>query len=102
MEQRWPDSRFWRCRHEIITLDPMQRLQFIPVNQNQVRRLQTPTRLPAADLKRLAELCVQPLRASEVVARFKARNEPVRSDRQVLLALQDLIAGGVLVQANRA
>ena len=96
VEQRWPASPFWRCRHEAITLDPMQRLQFIEADHTETYRMKIPARLPAAELQRLAELCAQPLAASEVVTRFRAsraRNEP---DRYVVLALQDLIAGGVL------
>ena len=30
MERRWPDSPFWRCRHEVVTLPPGQWLRSIP------------------------------------------------------------------------
>src|SRR5262249_51899525 len=30
VEQRWPESPFWRCRHERITLDPHRRLRRAP------------------------------------------------------------------------
>ena len=94
MEQRWPDSPFWRSRHEIVTLHPEQWLQSIPARPDRTRHLKHSTRLSADELQGLAELCTQPLPAHQVVTAFKDRSAWTRSDRHVLLALQDLIAGG--------
>ena len=99
MEQRWPGSPFWRCRHEAVTLHPEQLLRSIPAQRDQGRRLRFSTRLSADELQRLVDTCVQPRPAHEVVTAFKARNDRIRSDRQVLLALQDLIARGRLIEA---
>src|SRR6185369_1865372 len=101
MEQRWPDAPFWRHRHEVVTLDPGQWLRSIPAPAPPTRHSSSSTRLSTAELQRLAETCVLPLPAHQIVTAFKARNDRVCPDRHVLLALQDLIAGGRLIAIGR-
>jgi len=87
-EARWPESPFWRRRHETITLDPRQ-----PIHWDGTRA-PAGLHLPSADLQLLCGLCRTPRPAHEVVAGFKAR-APV-ADQRIILALQDLLERSVL------
>ena len=94
-EQRWPDSAFWRTRHEFITLHPQQLLHLQSVRSERVA-----TRLPEDQVKAIAEICSVPRAASEIVRLVQHRAGHVRSDRDLILALQDLLQLGVLSSAN--
>lgn len=95
LEQRWPESPFWKARHEVLTLHPGQRLQAAPI-VNGDSRWSIPTRLSMDELQALTATCTQPRPAHEVLTVFKASHPTKRSDRDVLLAMQALVAHGIL------
>jgi len=99
MEQRWPGSPFWRSRHELITLDPNRRLRRSPLRR--AAEGAASGRWSADELNRLADICRHPLPARAIVRRFRSASERRRSDRHIVLALQDLIEHGVLLDADR-
>jgi len=98
MEQRWPGSPFWRSRHELITLDPNRRLRRSP--RRGLAERAASGRWSADELNRLADICRHPLPARAIVRRFRSASERRRSERHVVLALQDLVEHGVLLDAD--
>jgi len=54
------------------------------------------TRLEGKELEALADACREPRPAHQVLAAFQKSHSQVRSDRDVLLALQALIENGIL------
>ncbi len=97
-ERRWASSPFWQRRYDQITLDPRQmlRLSEMPGKAAAVKRLSM--HLPVPDLKYLCDICVVPHQAQEIVSKFKARRKSVQ-DRRVILALQYLVAEGMIQAA---
>jgi hypothetical protein len=79
----------------VLTLHPGQRLQAAPV-VNGDSRWSIPTRLSMDELQALTATCTQPRPAHEVLTVFKASHPTKRSDRDVLLAIQALVAHGIL------
>ncbi len=98
-EQRWPESPFWNRRHEKITLDPHSALAIIPPLSPQ-RISQLPLNLVPADLHILCTLCNGAKPAHEVVASFVNATNARISDRQTIIALQQLLHHGILQQHN--
>ena len=97
LEQRWPTADFWRSRQEIITLHPEERLCTTSTSEGD-GRFKFSTRLTNEELKVLSDACVRPSPAHEVLAAFKMRTSPERSDREILLAMQAMVAGGILTR----
>jgi len=97
-ERRWESSPFWQRRYDQVTLDPRQmlRLSEMPGKAAAVERLSM--HLPVPDLKYLCDICVVPRQAQEIVSKFKARRKSVQ-DRRVILALQYLVAEGMIQAA---
>lgn len=95
LEQRWPNSPFWKSRHEVVTLHPDEHLCVVSADAVS-NPLKLSTRLSASELTVLAQTCIQPRAAHQVLAEFKARSPRPCSDREVLLAMQALLAGGIL------
>ncbi len=91
VEQRWPDSPFWQRRQEVITLHPQQLLRSrVPVHASAA------TRLPRSQVSMIVDICSVPRTASEVVKQIHGRIGAPHSDRQIVLALQQLAEEGVL------
>lgn len=93
LESRWPDSPFWLRRRREITLDPREMLrssQGMRAGVGLTGRTSQPQQL-------LAEICERPQTAVEAVREFHSRTGNTHTDRQVVLALQDLVARGVLL-----
>ncbi|PYS33243.1 MAG: hypothetical protein DMF75_09970 [Acidobacteria bacterium] len=91
-------SPFWQRRYDQVTLDPRQmlRLSEMPGKAAAVERLSM--HLPVPDLKYLCDICVVPRQAQEIVSKFKALRKSVQ-DRRVILALQYLVAEGMIQAA---
>jgi flavin-dependent dehydrogenase len=96
-EQRWPESSFWRHRHENITLAPCETLYSGARQRFQASDSFT-INLPASDLRSLCSLCSRPRAAHEVVSAFQTQKKSFVSDRRVILALQYLVECGEIVK----
>jgi flavin-dependent dehydrogenase len=96
MEQRWPDSPFWQCRHERIMLDPREVLQCRAISQSASALPKIASRLPAHQLRLLVQICNHPRAASDAIKEFHSRSGHAYSDRNVVLALQDLVKQNIL------
>jgi len=94
-EQRWPEAPFWRRRFGLIALSPRQILTAVPEKAAEARR-EPALYLPAPHLEHLWELCRTPRPAHEVVTACKQGQEHPASDHRIILALEHLLARGVL------
>jgi flavin-dependent dehydrogenase len=93
LESRWPDSPFWLTRRREITLDPREMLR----SQEGVHAGVRLTGKASRPQQLLAEICERPRTAADAVREFHSRTGHTHTDRQVVLALQDLVARGVLL-----
>lgn len=90
-EQRWAEAPFWQRRFGHVTLDPRERLCTASEPPRRVEHL------AASEIERLRTLCQAPRAAHDVVAAFqRQRPSPPLSDERIVLALQHLLARGVL------
>ena len=96
MEQRWPDSTFWRRRQHAVLLDPACRLV---ATDHAGAAENWPADLAPLDPRSLVEACREPRVAAEVVAAHRRREE--LGDLRIILGLQWLLQGNALaVQAG--
>lgn len=93
-EQRWPDSPFWRRRHERITLDPAAWIQASAEAPGTVLHL------TGAEVEWIRGACAEPLPAHTLTREFLARSQRARPERRVVLALQELLETGALSQPD--
>ena len=97
-ETRWPDSPFWRRRAGHVTLDPA-RLLHASADGAGGPAAGRRSLLPARDVEHLCRLCRTPRPAHELVAELRRLRPGAASDHRVVLALQDLLAQGVMTEA---
>lgn len=88
MEQRWPQSLFWRRRQRLVTLDPNSRIELAASADAAASIPSLPTHLSGIDHRLLFRLCAIPRPAHEVVADFQRRSMHAVSDLVVVLALE--------------
>jgi flavin-dependent dehydrogenase len=97
MEQRWPNSAFWRRRQREITLDPACRLMAM-------HDAGSPTRWPAEfeplDPASLVAACREARSAADIVATHAQREQI--GDTRIILGLQWLLQARVLGVAGRS
>jgi flavin-dependent dehydrogenase len=89
-ETRWPDSPFWRRRHQRIWLHPEAQLAATAITS-----AFPPLYLGTEALARLRAACTPSAAAHEVAEKFLAAT-PVATGEQVLLALQHLVESGAV------
>ncbi len=101
MENRWPNALFWKRRHGLdwqsarIALDP--RVFLRTANHNPDAQLLAPIEglLPPRVLRSILDQCRQSRPAHVVL--HQLRTAAPLGDRRLLIALQELVARGVLV-----
>jgi flavin-dependent dehydrogenase len=97
LERRWPGAPFWSRRHERITLDPRRELRAAPAAEQTGRGARGwGMHLPESDRGLLAQLCRSPRPAHDLIAAFRAGCPRTYSDRRIVLAVQHLLATGVI------
>jgi len=93
MEQRWPDSPFWRRRQRLVTLDPASVLQARRVaHSDQAPRW--PSDLAPLEQLGLLQLCSNPSRACDIVMQHPLRER--LGDLDIIFGLQWLLQTGDL------
>jgi flavin-dependent dehydrogenase len=92
MEGRWPEAPFWRRRQRQITLDPRGWLGAALL----VPAVNLPSDLGHVDAAVLVALAQPRRRAHEIVAQYQSQATQPASDLDVVLAIQWLLARGVL------
>jgi flavin-dependent dehydrogenase len=104
-ERRWPASPFWRRRHGPrpdalpVTLDPRARLALADrAGGGGAAAIAEAAAglLPLEDAAALAALLAAPIAAHEVVATLRRDRHGPPADRSAIVALQALLAAGVL------
>lgn len=93
MEQRWPDSVFWRRRQRLVTLDPMSTLRTRAAVGSRPPP-EWPADLLPVDASSLLTFCEAPARACDVVARHPLREQV--GDLAIIFGLQWLLQAGAL------
>lgn len=86
MEQRWPDSEFWRRRQRWVALDPGSRLLAVGSAPQPVA---WPSELAPLRPESLLAACQQPRSAAEIVAQHAQRQQV--GDLRIILGLQWLL-----------
>ena len=95
MENRWPDSVFWRRRQRHVTLNPRGWLGR-DVSDRDATAVPLPADLHHVDAGLLLALAAPCRRAHEVVSRYQVQAARPAVDLDVVLALQWLLARGAL------
>jgi len=93
MEQRWPDSAFWRRRQRLVTLDPRSTLRTRAAGGTTMPPA-WPVDLLPVDAASLLTLCMGPAQACGMVARHPMREHA--GDLAIILGLQGLLQAGAL------
>ena len=107
VEQRWPDSPFWRRRHGALpwerplTLSPHFVLQRRPARDYLEAFGGLTHDFPGLNTGLLVELTETALSAGDLVARYHRRTDHSKSDSTVISALQHLVDRKVLVVCDR-
>ncbi|MDN3577115.1 tryptophan 7-halogenase [Chitinimonas viridis] len=95
MEQRWPDSNFWRRRQAVVTLAPDCQLVSVP---KAVDTVAWPADLQPLEPASLLSACSTTTAAAAVVAAHPQRTEV--GDERIILGLQWLLQAGLLAIAK--
>jgi hypothetical protein len=96
MEQRFPESAYWRRRQRSIRIDP--RAVLVRGAKGAPPRL--PLDLARIDPDLILSLCEKPCPAHEIVARYRSRAERPAEDAAIIVALQWLSGEGALAGAS--
>jgi len=105
IETRWPEALFWKRRHGVdwqtaaITLDPRVLLRTSELEFDIHANAQIEGLIPPRVIRMTLQRCKQARPAHEVLA-FVKNNFPLE-DRRLLIALQELVATGMLVEQLR-
>ena len=93
MEQRWPESPFWRRRQRLVTLNPMSMLQARSL-VGLIEAPQWPSDLAPLEPRSLLQLCAASSRACDIVMKHPLRER--LGDLSIIFGLQWLLEIGEL------